>query len=95
MANQRITLTIDCHRIPLQVKMEDEHLYRKAARTLNEVYSRYSQRLPQASVEELWVYTALHLAVNLHSDIRDKDLKPVMDKIAEINLKIKNSLKED
>ena len=82
---QNITLRIDCHEVKLLVERDKEEVYRKAALTLNETYQRYQQTYPQLSVEKLWVYTALEVAVNLHSDIRDKDLQPLLDKIKQLN----------
>ncbi len=85
---QNITLRIDCHEVRLTVDRDKEEVYRKAAVTLNETYKRYAETYPQLSVEKLWVYTALEVAVNLHSDIRDKDLQPLLDKLKELNDKL-------
>ncbi|MBR1809137.1 MAG: cell division protein ZapA [Paludibacteraceae bacterium] len=87
---QNITLRLDCHEVRLSVDRDKEEIYRKAAVTLNDTYKRYAARYPQLPVEKLWVYTALEVAVNLHSDMRDKDLQPLLQKIAELNQKIEN-----
>lgn len=94
MSKQRITLNIDCHRLVFPIEAELEPLYRKAARTLNEVYQDYTKKMPNASVEEIWVYVALYVALNLHADIRDKNLEPVLKKIGELNQQIEESLKD-
>lgn len=86
---QNINLEVDCHRFRLKVERSQEPVYRRAADTLNNTYKRYATRFPQKPVEELWVLVALEVAVSLHSDIREKDLKPVMEKLAELNEKIK------
>lgn len=88
---QNITLRLDAHEVRLQVDRDKEEIYRKAAVTLNETYHRYAAAYPQLSIEKLWVYTALEVAVNLHSDIREKDLAPLMKKIEELNNKIQKS----
>ncbi len=85
---QNITLRIDCHEVRLTVDRDKEEVYRKAAVTLNETYRKYADAFPQLSLEKLWVYTALEVAVNLHSDIREKDLKPLLKKLEELNKKI-------
>lgn len=85
---QRITLKLDCHEVCLTVDRDKEEIYRKAAVTINETYKRYKTHYPQLSIEKLWVYTALEVAVNLHDDIRDKDLKPVLNKLSELIQKI-------
>lgn len=85
---QNITLRIDCHEVRLTVDRDKEEIYRKAAVTLNSTYRRYADRYPSLPLDKLWVYTALEVAVNLHSDIRDKDLQPILKKIEELNDKI-------
>ena len=85
---QNITLRIDCHEVRLTVDRDKEEIYRKAAVTLNETYRRYADHYPQLSIEKLWVYTALEVAVNLQSDVREKDLRPLLKKLAELNKKI-------
>ncbi len=82
---QAIILVIDCYRIPLTVRREEEPIYRKAAQMLNEVYQKYAKRMPNKSPQELWILVALEIAVTLHKDARSKDLQPVMNKIEEIN----------
>ncbi len=90
---QNITLRLDAHEVRLSVDRDKEEIYRKAAVTLNETYRRYAAAYPQLSVEKLWVYTALEVAVNLHSDIREKDLIPVKDKIEALNRLIEEKIK--
>lgn len=88
---QNITLRIDCHEVRLKVDRDNEEVYRKAAKTLNETYRCYADRFPHLSIEKLWVYTALEVAVDLHNDIRDKDLAPVVKKLEELNSKLNNN----
>lgn len=87
-----ITLTLDAHRVPLDIEPERESLYREAADMLNKRYKLYQRRNPQASAEQLWVYVALESAVNLQSDARQKNLEPVQKKIEELNLEIEEKL---
>ena len=91
---QNITLRLDAHEVRLTVDRDKEEVYRKAAVTLNQTYRQYAAAYPQMSVEKLWVYTALQVAVNLHADIRDKDLKPVTEKIEAINKLIEQTIKQ-
>ncbi len=92
---QNITLVLDWHRIPLCVNREEEQVYREAADVLNTTYKRYQQRFPQKSAEELWIYTALSVACDLKRDVRDKNLQPVMEKVAELNAELGEFLKQD
>ena len=90
---QNITLRIDCHEVRLTVDRSQEEIYRKAAVTLNDTYRKYALNYPQLPIEKLWVYTALEVAVNLHSDMRSKDLAPLLKKIEELNEMINSTKK--
>lgn len=89
---QHITLTLDAHRIALDVEREEEPFYRKAAELLNEQYQKYQHRLPSASTEQLWMYVALQVAVNMFASTRDKDLEPYLKKINELNKLLQEKL---
>lgn len=89
---QNISLLLDAHRIGLSVERDQEPIYRDAAKRVNEVYRKYSRAYPNLPVEKLWVYTALELAVNFQSDVRDKNLQPVLEKMQELTTRIDNTL---
>lgn len=88
-----INLTLDAHRVPLDINPENEAIYREAGAMLNRRYQFYQRRMPQASAEQLWVYVALESAVNLQSDARQKNLEPVLKKMENLNLEIEEKLK--
>lgn len=92
---QRITLRIDYHEIILKVNREEEAAYRLAAEKLKELYAKYATLYPRCTPEKLWVYVALDVAVDLQRDIREKDLKPVMDKIGELNAKVLRAMEKE
>lgn len=92
---QHISLVLDAHHVPLDVDRDREPLYRDAAKLLNHRYQFYQRRMPQASAEQLWVYVALEMGVNLQSDARDKNLEPIQKKIAELNNEIEQILNQD
>lgn len=89
---QNISLQLDCHRVALAVERSQEPIYRDAARRVNEIYQKYSKAYPNLPVEKVWVYTALELAVNFQSDVRDKNLQPVLEKLQELNQLINETL---
>ncbi len=91
---QRITLQLDAHRVPLNINRQDEPVYRKAAEMLNERFRHFRKKMPQASVEELWMYVALAVGVNLQTDARTKSVAPVMDKVNELNRLIADALSD-
>lgn len=82
---QHITLQLDAHHISLNVQADKEHLYRKAAEMINERYKHYQKMAPNKSAEQLWVYVALDMAVNLQADAHAHRLQPVDEKIQELN----------
>jgi hypothetical protein len=90
--SQNITLQLDAHRVPLTVPRDKEGIYRQAAQLLNQRFKFYQQRMPKASAEQLWMYVSLESAVNLSLDVRSKDLKPVEDKVRELNQLIEQQL---
>ncbi|MBO4250747.1 MAG: cell division protein ZapA [Paludibacteraceae bacterium] len=89
---QHITLHLDAHVVGLDVKREDEPNYRQAAELLNKRYQHYLKIRPNASAEQLWMYTALEVAVSLVSDAREKSLIPVEQALESLNEEILRTL---
>ena len=77
----------------LQVPRETEPVYRAAAVWLNQRYKKFLQLRPTASAEQLWMYTALEIAVALQSDAREKSLAPVEKELKELNEALLRTLK--
>lgn len=91
---QHITLQLDAHHISLNVMSNKEALYRNAAEQINERYRHYRKLLPSQSAEQLWVYVALEMAVNLQADAHAHRLQPIEEKIAELNQLILNTIQQ-
>ncbi|MBQ3998938.1 MAG: cell division protein ZapA [Paludibacteraceae bacterium] len=89
---QHINLHLDAHTVGLDVPREQEPNYRAAADLLNRRYQYYLKLRPNASAEQLWMYTALEVAVALQSDAREKNLAPVEKEIKELNQLINNTI---
>lgn len=89
---QHINLHLDAHTVGLDVPRDMEPNYRKAAELLNKRYQYYLKLRPNASAEQLWMYTALEVAVALQSDAREKSLVPIEKEIKELNELIKKEL---
>lgn len=85
---QHINLHLDAHTVGLDVPRELEPDYRKAAELLNRRYQYYLKLRPNASAEQLWMYTALEVAVALQSDAREKSLVPVEKALKALNEEI-------
>lgn len=90
---QHITLQLDAHHISINVLAHQEHLYRDAAKILNEKYRHYQKKMQTSSVEQLWVYVALDMAVNLCAETHAQRLQPVDEKVQELNKIILQQLK--
>ena len=90
---QHINLHLDAHTVGLDVPREQEADFRKAAELLNNRYKYYLKLRPNASAEQLWMYTALEVAVALESDAREKSLEPVEEEVKKLNDEVLNALK--
>lgn len=82
---QHITLQLDAHHISLNVLADKEALYRNAAEQINNRYRYYRKILPNQSAEQIWVYVALEMAVNLQADAHAHRLQPIEEKVQELN----------
>ena len=82
---QHINLHLDAHSVGLDVPREQEANFRKAAELLNQRYRYYLKIRPNASAEQLWMYTALEVAVRLQSDVRAKSIAPIEQELTELN----------
>ena len=75
------------------MRIQSEPNYRKAAELLNRRYQYYLKLLPKASAEQLWMYTALEVAVSLESDVREKSFAPVEKEMKKLNELLNEVLK--
>ena len=91
---QHINLHLDAHTVGLDVPREQEINFRKAADLLNRRYQYYLKLRPNASAEQLWMYTALEVAVALQTDAREKSLVPVEKEINELNQLINKTINQ-
>ena len=89
---QHINLRLDAHSVGLDVPRDQEPNYRAAAELLNKRYQYYLKLRPNASTEQLWMYTALEVAVALQSDAREKSLVPVEQALKHLNEEVLNAL---
>ena len=83
---------MDAHTVGLDVPRDQEPNYRNAAELLNRRYQYYLKLRPNASAEQLWMYTALEVAVALESDAREKSIAPVEKELKELNEEILRTL---
>ncbi|MBO7456645.1 MAG: cell division protein ZapA [Paludibacteraceae bacterium] len=91
---QHINLHLDAHSVGLDVPRDQEPNYRAAADLLNRRYQYYLKLRPTASAEQLWMYTALEVAVALQSDAREKSIAPIEKELKELNNLIEKTIKQ-
>lgn len=92
---QHITLQLDAHHISLNVLADKEALYRNAAEQINNRYRHYRKLLPNQSAEQIWVYVALEVAVNLQADAHAHRLQPIEEKVQELNQLILKTIQKN
>ncbi len=92
---QHIMLDIVGYTIHLNVKREEEPIYRDAAKWVNAIYEEYYATYKQMKPEKLWAYTALRIACSLQRESRLQSVAPIQEKLHEINEELAKVLKED
>ena len=64
----KMTIKLDAHVVGLEVKSRSEQKsVREAVALLKRRYQYYQEKYPNASSEQLWMYTALETAISLKS----------------------------
>ena len=66
----KINLLIDCQKYPLNIRREDELLYRDAAKLIDKTLNKYREWKPELSSNQHWAMAALELA---YAFISNKD----------------------
>ena len=86
----KINLLIDCQRYPLNIRREDELLYRDAAKLINKTLNKYRSWRPELSSDNHWAMAALELAFNLMTMKDKNDTKPYLEKLEELTKELDN-----
>ena len=90
----KINLLSDCLRYPLNIRREDELLYRDAAKLINKTLNKYRSWRPELSSENHWAMAALELAFDL-TKMKDKnDTQPYLRKLEELTRELDNVISE-
>lgn len=80
----KINLLIDCQRYPMNIRREDEQLYRDAAKLIDKTLNKYRSWKPELNSGNHWAMTALELAFKLKSMEDRNDTKPYLEKLEEL-----------
>lgn len=59
----KMTIKLDAHIVGLEVKSSSKQSVREAEALLNRRYQDYREKYPNASSEQIWMYTALEMAI--------------------------------
>ena len=80
----KIHLQIDCQQYPLNIRREDEKLYRDAAKLINNKLNKYRSHMPDMDSNNHWAMAAFEIAFE-NISMKDKnDTKPYMEKLEEL-----------
>ena len=91
---QHIVLQLDAHSVEFTIDRDKEPYFRSAARLLNERYKRYQRKYRSASVEQLWMYVALDVGVNLENLRQQKLSQPAEQTINQLNKLVTDKLNQ-
>ncbi len=87
-------ITIYINKIPLRftIEQQDEPIYREAAVAVNQTYESMKTRFQGGRAEDLWMYVALQMATNWRRQANNNAIKPIIDKLTELDNKIVRQL---
>ncbi|MBE6275059.1 MAG: cell division protein ZapA [Bacteroides sp.] len=86
----KINLLIDCQRYPLNIRREDELLYRDAAKLIDKTLNKYRSWRPELSSNQHWAMAALELAYAFISNKDRNDTQPYLKKLEELTEELDN-----
>jgi cell division protein ZapA (FtsZ GTPase activity inhibitor) len=84
---QLIRIFIQGRELRMNVRRDIEPVYRNAKNLLDEVFILYQKKFPKRSWEDILIYSAYNLAVELVMKNDEEDIAPLAEKI--------NSLKDE
>ena len=78
--------------MPMNIRREDEEIYRNAEKIVNKYLEQYRRQFSQRSMEEILTLVAYQLAVIISKQKTNQDEAPMADKIEELNKELKKLL---
>lgn len=90
----KINLLIDCQKYPLNIRREDELLYREAAKLIDKTLNKYREWKPDLSSNQHWAMAALELAYAFISNKDKNDTQPYLRKLEELTRELDNVISE-
>ena len=80
-----INILLNGVRMPLNIRREDEEIYRNAEKIVNKYLEQYRKQFSQRSMEEILTLAAYQLAVIVAKQATNQDQAPLAEKIEELN----------
>ena len=84
-----INILLNGVRMPLNIRREDEEIYRNAEKIVNKYLEQYRGQYSQRSMEEILTLVAFQLAVIVSKQGTSQDVAPLAEKIEELNRELK------
>lgn len=84
-----INILLNGVRMPLNIRREDEEIYRNAEKLVNKYLEQYRKKFSQRSMEEILTIVAYQVAVIASRQDMNQDIDPLAEKIKELNKELK------
>jgi cell division protein ZapA len=84
-----INILLNGVRMPLNIRREDEEIYRNAEKLVNKYLEKYRKSFSQRSMEEILTIVAYQIAVIVSKQEINNDIGPMAEKMMELNKELK------
>ena len=85
----QIHILLNGLRLPLEVRRDEEEIYREAEKIFNNYLEQYRQKYSQRSMEEILTIVTFQVAVILAKQNAWQSATPLAEKIEELNNELK------
>ena len=89
-----INILLNGVRMPLNIRREDEEIYRNAEKLVNKYLEQYRSRFSQRSMEEILTIVAYQIATIASRQEMNDSVEPFAEKIMELNKELKDLTKK-
>ncbi len=89
-----INILLNGVRMPLNIRREDEEIYRNAEKLVNKYLEQYRSRFSQRSMAEILTIVAYQIATIASRQEMNDSVEPLAEKIMELNKELKDLTKK-
>lgn len=90
-----IHITINGYTVTLKINPEEEELYRRAGKAVNQSLDAFMNKCNTADFAHVAIMTALNFAVIAEKKTFQQDIKPLTNKLAELLGRIDDTMQEN